>query len=181
MPYVRCKSCGVLTYCVRGEHCPSCDAELLPISSRAPGRPPLVTGLRRTLALAARQLGMEASVLGEVTDGREVVRRVAGEAEALGITEGVGAPLADTYCLRLLEGRIPGHPGHPRRAGSRRPACHPGAAHPLLHRCAAATRGRAPLRALLPVWRRERRPHLGDQETKFLRGVAESIRGQLDG
>ena len=28
---------------------------------------------------------------------------------------------------------------------------------------------------------RERRPHLGDREVTFLRGVAESIRGQLDG
>jgi hypothetical protein len=145
MPYVRCKSCGVLTYCVRGEQCPSCDAELLPMSSRAPARPPLATGLRRTLALAARQLGMEAGVLGEVTDGREVVRRVGGNAEALGISGGMDAPLAETYCLRLLEGRMP--------------------------RAVPDTRSE-PAVAELPATR-----EIGIRSY----GVAESLRGQLDG
>jgi GAF domain-containing protein len=150
------------------------------MSSHAPGRPPLVTGLRRTLALAARQLGMEASVLGEVTHGREVVRRVAGAAAALGITEGVGAPLADTYCLQLLEGRMP--PAVPDTL--REPAV---AELPATRELGIRSYIGVPLRLedarlyVLCCLSRERRPTLGDDEVTFLRGVAESIRGQLDG
>jgi len=149
------------------------------MSSHAPVRPPLATGLRRTLALAARQLGMEASVLGEVTDGMEVVRRVAGKATALGISEGMGGPLADSYCLQLLEGRLP----HAVPDTTREPAV---AKLPGTVEFGIRSYIGVPLRLedarlyVLCCLSRERRPNLGEHEVTFLRGVAESIRGQLE-
>jgi GAF domain-containing protein len=92
----------------------------------------------------------------------------------------VGAPLTDTYCLQLLEGRIPS--AVPDTCNE--PAV---AALPATRELGVRSYIGVPLRLedarlyVLCCLSRERRPHLGDQEITFLRGVAESIRGQLDG
>lgn len=165
MPYVRCGSCGVRAYRVRGAPCPSCDAD------------PLPGNVEQTMELAAAQLGMEASVLGEVSGGLEVVRRVAGEAEALGIEAGVSTPLSGTYCEQLLAGQLPNAIPDTER-------------EPLLadlpgtvdYGIRAYIGVEFKLNARLYVLcclARERRPQLGEPEVTFLRGIAESVRAQL--
>jgi GAF domain-containing protein len=126
--------------------------------------------IEEPLALAARQLGMEATVLGEVTDDAEVVRHVAGAAESMGAT----------FCEQLLE----------RRIGSVVPDTH---AEPHVANLPATreagirsyigvpfTLGDARLYVLCCL-SRERQPRLGEREVAFLRGVAESVRQQLQG
>ena len=190
MPYVNCPRCELRTYCVAGERCPRCDAELLPASEPTVGGPD-ITGVanarrrsaqtvRHSLAIAARELGMDAAVLGEVLSGEEVVRWAAGSTDGFGLAEGVRAPLEETYCRHLLEGRLD--------------AAVPDArSHPLVGRLATTetmrigayigvslTTDDARLYVLCCL-SHERQPALGEREVAFLRGLAESIRHQLNG
>jgi GAF domain-containing protein len=166
MPYVRCGSCGVRAYRVRGAPCPSCDADLLP------------DNVEQTMELAAAQLGMEASVLGEVTGGLEVVRRVAGEAEALGIDSGVSTPLSGTYCEQLLAGHLPN--AVPDTAREPLLADLPGTVDYGIRAYIGVDFKLNARLYVLCCLSRERRPQLGEREVTFLRGIAESVRAQLE-
>lgn len=56
-----------------------------------------------TLELARAEMSMDVAVLGEIYDGREVVRLVAGEAESFGLAVGASAPVEErsaSVCLR---------------------------------------------------------------------------------
>jgi hypothetical protein len=58
------------------------------------------------LAEAVRRLDMDVAVLGEVRDGLERCVAVAGDADRFGLVPGVSLPTGDTYCERLLTGRL---------------------------------------------------------------------------
>ena len=49
---------------------------------------------------------MDVAVLGEVCGGREVVRYLAGNGGSFGLSSGASMPIEDTYCHRLLTGRL---------------------------------------------------------------------------
>jgi GAF domain-containing protein len=49
---------------------------------------------------------MDVAMLGEVCDGREVVRYLAGEGGTFGLSPGASMPIEETYCHRLLTGRL---------------------------------------------------------------------------
>jgi GAF domain-containing protein len=49
---------------------------------------------------------MDVAVLGEVCDGREVVRFVVRDGASFGLAPGAWMPIEDTYCHRLLTGRL---------------------------------------------------------------------------
>src|SRR5437588_8015905 len=59
-----------------------------------------------TLELARAETSMDVAVLGEIRDGREVVRHLAGDAQSFGLKLGASMPGEETYCQRLLEGRL---------------------------------------------------------------------------
>jgi hypothetical protein len=59
-----------------------------------------------TLELARAETSMDVAVLGEIDDGREVVRLVAGDGGSIGLTVDASLPVEETYCQRLLEGRL---------------------------------------------------------------------------
>lgn len=59
-----------------------------------------------TLEVARAETSMDVAVLGEIVDGREVVRVLAGEAESFGLAVGASLPVEETFCQRLLEGRL---------------------------------------------------------------------------
>ena len=58
------------------------------------------------LKVALKETGMDVAVLGEVCDGREVVRYLAGDGVSFGLSPGASMPIEDTYCHRLLTGRL---------------------------------------------------------------------------
>jgi hypothetical protein len=62
--------------------------------------------VNRALELAHRQTHMDVAVLGEICDGREVVRYLAGDGASFGLSPGTSMPIEDTYCHRLLTGRL---------------------------------------------------------------------------
>jgi PAS domain S-box-containing protein/putative nucleotidyltransferase with HDIG domain len=63
-------------------------------------------GIGRLLELARRQLGMSVSLLARLDGDEYVVACCVGERERFGIAEGDTMPLADTYCQRMLGGKL---------------------------------------------------------------------------
>jgi len=72
------------------------------IRHRGPGQDPITSALK----LAHTETQMDVAVLGEVCDGREVVRYLAGDGDSFGLSPGASMPIEDTYCHRLLTGRL---------------------------------------------------------------------------
>jgi GAF domain-containing protein len=132
-----------------------------------------------TLELARAEMSMDVAVLGEIQDGREVIRLVAGEAEPFGLAVGASLPVEETFCQRLLEGRLGNVVGDVMSDKRVRD----------LEVARAAEIGSyigVPLTALdarlyiLCCLAHERRPALGKQDVLFLRGLGETIIRELD-
>src|SRR3954454_5627281 len=111
MPYQTCPRCGLRTYYVNGEECPRCGTPL--------GGPPRVSvgpdwradaeprgAVERVLAVARRELRMDAALLSEVREGREVVLWGTGNGRIPAVVPRASAPLRETICQRLLDGTI---------------------------------------------------------------------------
>ena len=63
-------------------------------------------GIARLLELARTQLGMALSFLTRITNDEYVFMRFDGEPAPFGVGEGGAMPLSDSYCERMLDGRI---------------------------------------------------------------------------
>jgi GAF domain-containing protein len=125
------------------------------------------------LAMARRELAADAALLSEIRGGREHVRW------AVGGYEGVVAPLRDTICQRLLDGRIDA-------------VVTDTAAHPAVRDLRAVREG--DIRAYIGVPFQiadarayvlcclafETRPDLGESDVRFLQGMVESLRPLLE-
>jgi len=70
--------------------------------SRSSEEDPITGALR----LAQIETEMDVAVLGEICDGREVVRYLVGDGASFGLAPGASMPIEDTYCHRLLTGRL---------------------------------------------------------------------------
>jgi hypothetical protein len=81
---------------------PEARATDAPLGHRSRGEEPV----SRALKLAQTETHTDVAVLGEVCDGREVVRYVAGDGDSFGLSPGSSMPIEDTYCHRLLTGRL---------------------------------------------------------------------------
>ena len=178
MPYVVCPECGLRTYCVREDQCPRCDAALragaigLPPESSADG------AILPALALARRELAMDAALVTEISNTSETVRWALVNGWPSGMRAGMSRPLGDTICRRLLDGRIDGAVadvlGEPALEGV------PGLAESGLGAYLGVTlpTDRARLYVLCCL-ARERRPGLGVGELNVLRGLGETVRAAL--
>ena len=178
MPYVVCPECGLRTYCVREDQCPRCDAALragaigLPPESSADG------AILPALALARRELAMDAALVTEISNTSETVRWALVNGWPDGMRAGLSRPLSDTICRRLLDGRIDGAVGdvlaEPALADV------PGLAESGMGAYLGVTlpTDRARLYVLCCL-ARERRPGLGIGELNVLRGLGETVRAAL--
>jgi EAL domain-containing protein (putative c-di-GMP-specific phosphodiesterase class I) len=61
----------------------------------------------RILAEARMKLGMEVAFVSEITGGRRVFRFVDEETQAVGLEVDGSDPCEDTYCSRIVDGRLP--------------------------------------------------------------------------
>ena len=59
------------------------------------------------LQVAREQLDMDVALVSEFTPGEEIFRRIAGDANGFGLSVGDSIPGGDSYCQRVLDGRIP--------------------------------------------------------------------------
>jgi diguanylate cyclase (GGDEF)-like protein/PAS domain S-box-containing protein len=67
----------------------------------------LAPSVERLLALAREGLGLTLAAVGEFAGGKEVWRHLDGDAAAFGMRPGGEIPLAETYCQRVTQGRLP--------------------------------------------------------------------------
>ncbi|WP_028059556.1 GAF domain-containing protein [Candidatus Solirubrobacter pratensis] len=178
MPYLTCPSCTLPTYVVSEGLCPACGTRLKARRAGAgplPGRFGSGDAVRAELAMVCRELDMDTALVAEVTGGREVVRWAAGEGEYASVS----APMDETICQRLLDGRI----------GALVPDT---AAEPSLRTIERVRDGSIAAYIGVPFTTadarlyvlcclaREARPDLGEADVRFLRGLAESIRSLLE-
>jgi EAL domain-containing protein (putative c-di-GMP-specific phosphodiesterase class I) len=59
------------------------------------------------VAAAREHLDMDVSLLSEFRDGRQLYRRLDGDAASFGLEADTGPPLAETFCARLVDGSAP--------------------------------------------------------------------------
>ncbi len=112
---LHCRVCGLLleVRAVPPMYCPRCLATrrraVKLVAAAAAPLPQLDTSdpLSAALALARDETAMDVAVLGEIRDGREIVHSLAGDATSFGLKVGASLAAKDTFCERLLEGRIP--------------------------------------------------------------------------
>jgi EAL domain-containing protein (putative c-di-GMP-specific phosphodiesterase class I) len=73
------------------------------------GQATLSIGEMLTDALAAvrNHLRMEVAFIGEFREGRRVFRQLEGRYQAFELAVGEGGPLAESYCQRIVDGRLP--------------------------------------------------------------------------
>lgn len=184
MPYETCPQCGLRTYCVSGEECPRCGTPLgasRRVSERPAWRPDAEPhgAVERVLAVARRELRMDAALLSEVRDGREIVLWATGNGRIPAFVPGAGAPLRDTICQRLLDGTVDS-------------IVHDAAADPRVRDLPAVRAtglgayigvpltGAAARRYVLCCLALEARPDLSERDVQFLRGLVESVRPAVD-
>ncbi len=173
MPYLTCSSCGLPTYCVSEGTCPACGTPLRRSGPPVGPRPSPDPEVRTKLAMARRELNADAALLSEIRGGKEHVRW------AVGGYEGVVAPLRDTICERLLDGRIgavvPDATAHP--AVRDLPAVRDGDIRAYIGVPFQTPDARAYVLCCLAY---EARPDLGESDVRFLQGMVESLRPLLE-
>jgi hypothetical protein len=131
------------------------------------------------LELARAETAMDVAVLGEIRDGREVARGLAGDAQSFGLTIGLSTPLENTYCEHLLAGRL-GNIVHDARADERVRDLE------LTREARIGAYVGVPLTAfdarlyVLCCLAHEQRPSLSERDVRFLRGLSETIIAALD-
>lgn len=63
--------------------------------------------LERGLSAIRRHLGMEVAFISEFADGRRIFRHVDADTEDAPVKVGASDPLEDSYCQRVVDGRLP--------------------------------------------------------------------------
>jgi GAF domain-containing protein len=184
MPYQRCPECGLRTYYVSGEECPRCGTPLSKPARPSAGpdwRPDAEPrgAVERVLAVARRELRMDAALLSEIRDGREVILWATANGRIPAAVPGASAPLRETICQLLLDGRVDG-------------IVHDAAADPRVRDLPVVRAtglgayigvpltGAAARRYVLCCLASEARPDLSERDVRFLRGLVESVRPAVD-
>jgi GAF domain-containing protein len=182
MPYVRCPPCGVTSFVVRSARvpatkCPECGSPLLAASiARRDDEPDRINAVVR---LTRDLMDMDVALLTEIHDGRETAREAAGEWPGVGSLKGGSIPLEDTFCKRMLEGRIGNvvadvpNDEVVRDIGMAR-------AFGVEAWIGVPIRLSDARLYVLCCLAREARPKLGERDLRMLRGLAESVGVELE-
>ena len=141
-----------------------------PISARDP--------ITAALGLARAETRMDVAVLGEIRDGREVVRFVAGD-RSFGLAPGASMPIEDTYCYRLVTGRLSNVVPDAHADGQLRELQITQAARVGAYIGVPLTTLDARLYVLCCL-AHEQRPQLGKRDVLFLRGLTDEIVAGLE-
>ena len=121
-------------------------------------------------------LDTDVAILTEIRSGCETARRIAGDWP--GISEGQSLPLDETFCKRMLEGRIDSYV--PDAQADERVSD-----LAMTRELGIGAYLGVPIRLedmrlyVLCCLHHERRPSLGEKEVRLLSGLAESVRAEL--
>jgi GAF domain-containing protein len=142
------------------------------------GRSSGVDPITAALELARAETEMDVAVLGEIYDGREVVRFVAGDG-SFGLAPGASLPIEDTYCHPLLTGRLSNVVPDAHADDQLRDLQITGAARVGAYIGVPLTTLDARLYVLCCI-AHEQRPRLGERDVLFLRSLGEAIVAELE-
>jgi hypothetical protein len=125
-------------------------------------------------------LGMDVAYTSEFVGGHQVLRILGGDAESFGVREGQGIPLDQTYCQRILAGRLPNLMPDV-RADERT------ASMPITEACNMGAFASVPLTfsngelyGMLCAGSHEAKPELAYRDLQFLHVFARMIADQLE-
>src|SRR5581483_6040381 len=105
MPYVRCASCGVLSYTSPGESngaCPECGIPAARGGDTVEGPDGSERCLDVLMCFTRDLFDVDIVILMEISYGCEIVRCVAGEWFGMDFFEGVSSFLSDIVCQQML-------------------------------------------------------------------------------
>ena len=163
---------------VSGRLSSSQDDRAIGAGTRRSGRSSGVDPITAALELAQAETEMDVAVLGEIYDGREVVRFVAGDG-SFGLAPGASLPIEDTYCHRLLTGRLSNVVPDAHADDQLRDLQITGAARVGAYIGVPLTTLDARLYVLCCL-AHEQRPQLAERDVLFLRGLGEAIVAELE-
>ena len=135
--------------------------------------------VRHALELAARETSMDVAFVSEVAHDRETILWASKSDVYPDVQPGTSGALEDTVCRRVLEARVAGVVPDTSRAPALRDV-------PMVRDGSIGAYLGVPLRTadahlyMLCCLARERRPDLGDEDLRFLAGVAETVRAVID-
>jgi len=135
--------------------------------------------VRHALELAARETSMDVAFVSDIAHDRETILWASESDEYPEFKPGSSAPIEDTVCRRVLEARVTGAIPDTARVPALRDV-------PLVRDGSIGAYLGVPLRTadahlyMLCCLARERRPELGDEDLRFLAGVAETVRAVVD-
>jgi GAF domain-containing protein len=181
VPYLRCSTCGVLSYESRNifeASCPECGFRITrgeEVVSPADSQ----HRLDQLLCMTRVLLDTDIALLTEIRDGREMAQRVDGEWPGGGSLQDTSLPLEDTFCQRMLDGRI-GNYIRDARADTR--------VNDLAMARQLGVRAWLGVPIQLSDMRLyvlcclacESRSSIGEREVRILAGLAESVRAELE-
>ncbi len=178
---MRCPTCDVLSYAARNaldRVCPECGVPAIREDEAGEQSADGDRRLGRLLRMTRELLDTDVALLTEIRDGREIARRVDGDWPGGGSFQGASLPLEDTFCQRMLDGRI-GHyvsdPGSDPRVSDLA----------MARELGIGTWLGVPIDLsdtelyVLCCLARETRPSIGEREVRLLAGLAESVRAEL--
>jgi GAF domain-containing protein len=135
--------------------------------------------ITRMLQSAHAETQMDVAILGEICDGHEVARYLAGDGASFGLNPGASMPIEDTYCHRLLTGRLSNVVGDAQANEQVRDLEITRAARVGAYIGVPLTGLDARLYVLCCL-AHEQRPQLGERDVLFLRDLGETILAALE-
>ncbi len=181
MPYLRCPTCGVLSYAPRNSYettCPECGVPITRADDTASRSADRNRRLDHLLRMTRALLDTDVALLTEIRDGRETAQRVDGEWPGRGSLQNASLPLEETFCQRMLDGRV-GNYIRDARADARVTDL------AMARQLGVGAWLGVPIHLsdmrlyILCCLARESRPNVGEREVRLLAGLAESVRAEL--
>jgi GAF domain-containing protein len=164
---------------VSGSACPECGVPLARSTDSVDHSVDCDRRLDQLLRMTRELLDTDVALLTEIREGHETARRVAGEWPPIGSLLNASLALEDTFCQRMLDGRI-GNYIRDAEADDR--------VNDLAMARQLGVRSwlGVPIRLsdmqlyVLCCLTQESRPSIGEREVRLLTGLAESVRAELE-
>jgi GAF domain-containing protein len=181
MPYLRCLTCGVLSYVPRHTHgatCPECGIPVKWAGDAAGQSSDANWRLDQLLRMTRDLLDTDVALLTEIRDGRETALRVEGTWPGRGSFQEASLALENTFCQRMLDGRIGNYVRD--AADDDRVSDLAMARHLGVRAWLGVPIELSDMRLyVLCCLASESRPSIGEREVRLLAGLAESVRAEL--
>jgi GAF domain-containing protein len=182
VPYLRCVTCGVLSYVPRHAHravCPECGVPVTPVGYAAAQSTDPNWRLDQLLRMTRNLLDTDVALLTEIRDGRETALRVEGTWHGRGSFQDASLTLENTFCQRMLDGRIGNFVSD--AANDDRVSDLAMARHLGVRAWLGVPIEMSDMRLyVLCCLASESRPSIGEREVRLLAGLAESVRAELE-